>query len=61
MKYYTDDEGYLWRCEDDVWEILDPNLGWDEWKEGGEVEPIDNFEFVEISHKDAKLIIEGRA
>jgi len=54
MKYYTDEENYLWRMEDDVWEIYDDDLGWDEWKEGKEVEPIENFEFIEITKAKAE-------
>jgi len=53
MKYYRDEENYLWRMENEVWEILDPNLGWDEWKEGDEVEPIENFVFYEVPEEEA--------
>jgi len=56
MKYYKDDENYVWRAEDGVWEIYDEDLGWDEWKAGRDVEPIENFEFTEISEKAAKKI-----
>lgn len=57
MKYYKDEENYLWRYMFDCWEIFDPMLGWDEWKAGRDVEPIENFEFTEISEEKANKIL----
>ena len=56
MKYYKDDEGYLWRGEDEPEEILDPMLGWDYWNEDDpEVMNKCHILFSEIPEADAIL------